>query len=185
MELREQLEFAYKCFIAVGIIIPAISLVVSGLDALIPSIDLFDFDSDGVTDSSSIFNISCLMMSLVVVGALGLCLDNYLNPIVSLIISFIFGVIAYGLTLKFIVLPLKSNKADAETIHDFKHKVGTVTVTIPVNGTGEIEVDSKIGKISYQAKANTSDFETEPIPKGTKVLVTGSDTGYLIVTRFF
>lgn len=184
LELREALDFAYKCFVALGLILPVISLITSGLDFLISGIDL-DIEAPDTPEGGDVFNLSSFLIGMVVTGAFGLWLNTLVHPLIALAISAALGIGTYLAFYRIVVKPLKANRADAAKIRDFNHKIGVVTVAIPVNGTGEVEVDSRIGKISYMARANTSDFETEQIPKGTKVLIVGSDKGNLIVTRYF
>ena len=185
LELREALDFAYKCFVALGLILPVISLITSGLDFLVSGIDFLDIEAPDTPEGGDVFNLSSFLIGMVVTGAFGLWLNTLVHPLIALAISAALGIGAYLVFYRLVVKPLKANRADAANIREFSHKIGLVTVTIPVDGTGEVEVDSRIGKISYMARANTSDFETEQIPKGTKVLIVGCDKGNLIVTRYF
>lgn len=45
MDLHSTLEFIYKCFIAIGLIIPALSLILSGIDII--GLDDVDLNMEG------------------------------------------------------------------------------------------------------------------------------------------
>lgn len=181
MDLHSTLEFIYKCFIAIGLIIPALSLILSGIDII--GLDDVDLNMEG-TDGADAFNVSCLMLGMVVTGAFGIWLDDILTTMQALLVSLGIGTIAYVALLKLVITPLKNSRAKANIIRDFKGKIGKVTVTIPADGTGEVEVESRIGRISYMAKANHSDFMKEDIHAGANVMVVDIDRETLIVTKY-
>lgn len=181
MDLHSTLEFIYKCFIAIGLIIPALSLILSGIDII--GLDDVDLNMEGA-DGADAFNVSCLMLGMVVTGAFGIWLDDVLTTMQALLASLGIGTIAYVALLKLVITPLKNSRAKANIIRDFKGKIGKVIVTIPADGTGEVEVESRIGRISYMAKVNHSDFMKEDIPAGANVMVVDIDKQTLIVTKY-
>lgn len=92
MDLHSTLEFIYKCFIAIGLIIPALSLILSGIDII--GLDDVDLNMEG-TEGADAFNVSCLMLGMVVTGAFGIWLDDILTTIQALLVSLGIGTIAY------------------------------------------------------------------------------------------
>ena len=69
------LNTIYTILIAVGIVLPLLSLLFGGVDALLGGVDL-DLDGDGDAGFLS-FNFNALLFSLVVVGCIGkLCLAS-------------------------------------------------------------------------------------------------------------
>lgn len=182
---REGIENVYGVMILVGLILPTLSLLLGQVDLMLPDAGL-DLDGDGLFDGHLSFNLSSFLLACTVLGAMGLLLNNYVSLLLSFVISAICGFIFYKCFCKFIVAPLKKNEAQAENIRYFKNQIGVVKTQIKSGATGEVVLDGRIGKITYFAKLNTTDFsEEETIKPGTKVLVTDVDDNVLIVTRYF
>ena len=116
------LDTIYTILIAAGIVLPLLSLLFGGVDALLGGVDL-DLDGDGNAGFLS-FNFNALLFSLVVVGCIGkLCLSSFHLWPVSLVAGLICGAAAYILICKFLILPLKRNNAKAMRAEDalFQH----------------------------------------------------------------
>ena len=162
------LDTIYTILIAAGIVLPLLSLLFGGVDALLGGVDL-DLDGDGNAGFLS-FNFNALLFSLVVVGCIGkLCLSSFHLWPVSLVAGLICGAAAYILICKFLILPLKRNNA------------------IPEGGTGQVELTDAAGsRITYLAKYQFADFEPRgPIQAGTVVKVLDTENNLLVVGRLF
>ena len=123
------LNTIYTILIAAGIVLPLLSLLFGGVDALLGGVDL-DLDGDGDAGFLS-FNFNALLFSLVVVGCIGkLCLTGFHLWPVSLIAGLACGAAAYILICKFLIVPLKRNNAKAMWGEDalFQHVNGIGTL---------------------------------------------------------
>ena len=124
------LDTIYTILIAAGIVLPLLSLLFGGVDALLGGVDL-DLDGDGNAGFLS-FNFNALLFSLVVVGCIGkLCLSSFHLWPVSLVAGLICGAAAYILICKFLILPLKRNNAKAMRAEDALFQHVNVIETIP------------------------------------------------------
>ena len=162
------LDTIYTILIAAGIVLPLLSLLFGGVDALLGGVDL-DLDGDGNAGFLS-FNFNALLFSLVVVGCIGkLCLSSFHLWPVSLVAGLICGAAAYILICKFLILPLKRNNAKAMRAEDALFQHVNVIETIP-----------------DLAKYQFADFEPRgPIQAGTVVKVLDTENNLLVVGRLF
>ena len=180
------LDTIYTILIAAGIVLPLLSLLFGGVDALLGGVDL-DLDGDGNAGFLS-FNFNALLSSLVVVGCIGkLCLSSFHLWPVSLVAGLICGAAAYILICKFLILPLKRNNAKAMRAEDALFQHVNVIETIPEGGTGQVELTDAAGsRITYLAKYQFADFEPRgPIQAGTVVKVLDTENNLLVVGRLF
>ncbi len=82
--------------------------------------------------------------------------------------SFIGSLILVTLLNVFVLIPLSSAEESlAYRDEDLKGRVGTVIISIPDDGFGEVIIEGKGGNIAMSAKS----FEDQPIGYETKVLV--------------
>ena len=180
------LDTIYTILIAAGIVLPLLSLLFGGVDALLGGVDL-DLDGDGNAGFLS-FNFNALLFSLVVVGCIGkLCLSSFHLWPVSLVAGLICGAAAYILICTFLILPLKRNTAKAMRAEDALFQHVNVIETIPEGGTGQVELtDAAASRITYLAKYQFADFEPRgPIQAGTVVKVLDTENNLLVVGRLF
>lgn len=97
--------------------------------------------------------------------------------IVSLVIAF---VLASVLNL-FVFIPMRSAEESLSyTEESLKGRVGKIILTVPVNGFGEIVIDSKSGTISKPAAS----YDNEEITEGKQVLVIEVKKGVLYVVPY-
>lgn len=180
----DKISIMYDVFIALGLVLPLLSLIFGGLDSLLAD---FDIDLDGDGDLGPIpVNLNCFVFSLTVLGCTSKILD-YLGyyKYISLIIGVILAIIIYFVIYNLIIVPLKKSNPVAAKIEDLISKNVRVITTIPIDGIGEIiYTDATGSKITYLAKYRFGDFEEHKnIKIDSIVKVVGHEDNTLIVER--
>lgn len=102
-----------------------------------------------------------------------------LHYLLILGISTVVAFIVVTLLNVFVLIPLSS--AEESLVYkesDLQGRIGTVITAIPVDGFGEVMIDSTSGRIAKPA----SSFDGDMIPNGTNVLVVQVKNGVLEVT---
>lgn len=181
----DKLNIMYDVFIALGLVLPLLSLIFGGLDSVLAD---FDIDLDGDGDLGPIpINFNCLVFSLTILGCTAKIL-GYLDcpKYASLIIGIIIAIIVYFTIYNLVIKPLKKSNPVATKIDDLISKNVKVITTIPIDGIGEIMYTDATGsKISYLAKYKFGDFEEhKSIKIDSIVKVIGYEENTLIVERF-
>lgn len=182
----DTLNTIYNVCIILGLLLPILSLVISGIDSVVE----LDIALDGDADIGFIgFNFNCLLFSLLIFGSVGkLTIDI---PVISLaasvIIAFITGAIGYVLTYRFLIYPLKNNKSFALNSNSLIGSTVKVSSKIPIKGCGEVCTTDATGcLITYLADYEFADDE-EPhdIPIDSEVRVNAIRNNLLIVGKIF
>lgn len=135
----------------------------------------------GIGDSLDFLNPVLLFAFVTILSASGYLLEmlSSLHYLVIMGISAAIAFIVVSLLNVFILVPLST--AEESLVYkeaDLKGRVGTVITAIPIDGYGEVMIDSTSGRI---AKPATS-FDHVPIPNGADVLVVDVQKGVLQVS---
>lgn len=167
----QTLRFVFNCCILGGLVLPVLDVAVGVLGGAL-DLDL-DFDGDAGFDGPVPINLMSLSFSVVVFGAVGrLCMGRM--PMAAAIVTAAFVGLLGGWALgRYIIRPLKRNRAYAAGIEDLKWKEGVVKLELRNDFMGTITVLSAIGsKVTYSAKPDT---DIDRIPVGQKVVVVDID----------
>lgn len=167
----QTLRFVFNCCMLGGLVLPVLDVAAGVLGG---ALDL-DLDLDGSPggDGPVSINLMALSFAVVVFGAVGrLCLNRM--PAAAAILTALFTGLLGGWALgRFIIRPLKRNRAYAAGIEDLKWKEGVVKLELRGDFMGTITVLSAIGsKVTYSAKPDT---DIDRIPVGQKVVVVDID----------
>lgn len=131
---------------------------------------LFGDVIEGVFEGINFINPILLFSFFTIFTASGYLLEllTSLHSLLGASISAFISLIVVSLMNIFIVIPL--SKAEESLVYeesDLKGRVGTVITTIPVDGFGEILIESFSGRIAKSAVS----FDHDEIPQGSKVLI--------------
>jgi hypothetical protein len=146
--------------------------------------DMFDADLNDAGDAVGPlpFNIMCLCFSLVVFGAIGKLISEFMINILATIGCMIalvaISVFSYRLLYKYIVKPLKTNNPKAIKEWDLFANKGRLTLRIAHDSPGVVSLkDSTGAMISYRAYAKNEVLENweGEIPAGIEVMVVDID----------
>ncbi|MHA6259908.1 hypothetical protein ACXYMX_08320 [Sporosarcina sp. CAU 1771] len=158
-----------------------ITLIVAGISTV-----LYFFISDmaeGIGEFSPFLDPAVILSFITFVGAVGYILELVTNwtsgiiLVVALITSFILDLLLYF----FVLLPLRSAEVSlAYTDESLKGQVGKVIVPVPIDGFGEITIETVNGTIAKRA----SGYENAPIDYGKEVLVIDVKQGTFIVKEY-
>ena len=158
-----------------------IMLVVAGLLTV-----LYIFFGDiveGVGESVSFLNPALILAFITLFSASGYVLE-FITPFTSVTIIIISLVVAFILdTLLniFVLIPLSSAEESLSyTEESLKGRVGKIIIPVPIDGFGEIVIESKSGMISKTAAS----YENEIIKEGQQVLVIEVENGVLYVMPY-
>lgn len=125
-----------------------------------------------------------LILSFITLGsATGYILERLtgLNDLIVLFIGIISGLILTILFNIFVLVPLKSAEVSlAYTEESLGGQVGRVIVPIPVDGFGEVVIETVNGLISKSAVS----YDNEEIPYDKEVLVVEVENGILRVKEY-
>ncbi len=166
----QTLKTVYLCCIAAGFAVPLFQIAAGALGGL------FDLDADFDTDGPFPLNLMSVALFSGVFGALGrlslLFMPERLFWL-SLLIGALSGtaaVIAFG---RFVLRPLKRNRAEALRMKDLRWQVGTVRMEIREDFYGSVSLLSSVGSvITYSAKPIPG---VERIEVGRQVMVVEVD----------
>ena len=156
-------------------------LIIAGLATI-----LYVFFSDvaeGVGEGTPFLNPAVILSFITFVAAAGYIMEltTYWTSgfilTAALIIAFVLDVLLYF----FILLPLSSAEVSlAYTDESLIGQVGKVIVPIPVNGFGEIVIESVNGIVSKRAAG----YENASIDYGKEVLIIEVKTGTFVVKEY-
>ena len=134
--------------------------------------------SAGRTHAPVIINLMTLSLTAVVFGAVGrLCLTR-LPPVSGLLAAAASGLLAGWLLGRFVILPLKRNRACAAGIREIKGQEGVVTLELRDDFVGTIRVRSASGSVvSYDARPAAG---IARIPVGQTVAVVEVDPDKMV-----
>lgn len=108
-------------------------------------------------------------------------LATSLSTISILVISIVIALILTFVLYSFVFEPIQSVENSSSSVEQtLKGKVGTVILSIPRDGFGEVMMDSKKGPILKPATS----FDEKEIPEGQKALVVTVRNGVLYVVRY-
>ena len=134
-------------------------------------------------DFSPFFNPALILAFITFLSATAYILE-LVTSLSSMAILIIAGIIAFILAAVlniFVFVPIRSAEESLSYTEDsLKGRVGKIILTIPVDGYGEIIIESKSGTISKPAAS----YENEEIPEGKQVLVIDVKDGVLFVTPY-
>lgn len=91
-------------------------------------------------------------------------------------------VAAVSFILIYLIVGRPAQQADqsvAFSLNDLKGKTGTITITVPAKGAGEVMITTPGGNTNQIAKSATG----EKIPQGSKVTVTEVNEHILLVRQ--
>ena len=147
------LQLVYTVALALGVLLPALSLLLGGLaDGL--DFD-FDLDLDGLPVGVLLpLKPMCVLLFLLIFGGLGLLLYGRISMEGSLVISSTCGYGAAILLNLFVLRPLKASgqQAAAAKAADLVGCLGRVSARIRPGAMGAVQVSTSQGIISYVAQ---------------------------------
>jgi membrane protein implicated in regulation of membrane protease activity len=156
-------------------------LIISGILTVLYVLfaDLFDFP--GAVDGPDFLNPVLIFAFVTILSASGYLFERLssLHYLLILGISAVLAFLVVALLNVFVLVPLSS--AEESLVYkesDLQGRVGTVITAIPVDGFGEVMIDSTSGRIAKPA----SSFDGDMIPNGTSVLIVQVKNGVLEVT---
>lgn len=147
------LQLVYTVALALGVLLPALSLLLGGLaDGL--DFD-FDLDLDGLPVGVLLpLKPMCVLLFLLIFGGLGLLLYGRISMEGGLVISSTCGYGAAILLNLFVLRPLKASgqQAAAAKAADLVGCLGRVSARIRPGAMGAVQVSTSQGIISYVAQ---------------------------------
>ncbi|GEN83364.1 putative membrane protein YuaF [Sporosarcina luteola] len=156
-------------------------LIIAGLATI-----LYLFFSDiaeGVGEASPLLDPAVILAFITFTSAVGYILElsTGWNHMLILIIALATAVGLDFLLYFFVLLPLKSAEVSlAYTDESLTGQVGKVIVPVPVDGFGEIVIETVNGIISKRAAG----YENKPIDYGKEVLIIEVKEGTFIVKEY-
>ncbi|WP_339253320.1 hypothetical protein NSQ43_04320 [Sporosarcina sp. FSL W8-0480] len=156
-------------------------LIIAGLATVLY---LFFSDiSEGIGEASPILDPAVILAFISFTSAVGYILElmtNW-NHLLILLIALATATVLDFLLYFFVLLPLKSAEVSlAYTDESLTGQVGKVIVPVPVDGFGEIVIESVNGIISKRAAG----YENQPIDYGKEVLIIEVKEGTFIVKEY-
>ncbi len=147
------LELVYAVALGIGIILPALSLLLGGLT---DGLDFdFDLDLNGLPIGVLLpLKPMCILLFLLILGGLGLFLYGRISPEGSLVISSSVGYgAAIGLNL-FVLRPMQHSAEQAAAIkaQDLVGCLGRVSTRIRPGAMGAVQISTNQGIVSYVAQ---------------------------------
>ncbi|MEH7075833.1 NfeD family protein [Neobacillus drentensis] len=156
-------------------------LIISGVLTVLYVLfaDVFHFHGPG--DGMEFLNPVLIFAFITILSACGYLFERLssIHYLLILGISAVAAFIVVALLNVFVLVPLSS--AEESLVYkesDLQGRIGTVITSIPVDGYGEVMIDSTSGRIAKPA----SSFDKDSIPSGAKVLVVQVKNGVLEVT---
>ncbi|QTD43421.1 NfeD family protein [Sporosarcina sp. Te-1] len=156
-------------------------LIIAGLATI-----LYIFFSDiteGIGEGSPLLDPAVILAFITFTSAIGYILELLTgwNHSLILIVSLVGAILLDVLLYFFVLLPLKSAEVSMTyTDESLTGQVGKVIVPIPVDGFGEIIIETVNGIISKRAAG----YENEPIDYGKEVLIIEVKEGTFIVKEY-
>ncbi|RUQ26003.1 hypothetical protein ELQ35_18870 [Peribacillus cavernae] len=127
-----------------------------------------------------VLNPALILSFLTIFSACGYLLEHLtsLSSIFVSVIAAVTAVLLVSLLNVLILIPLSSAEESLVILEaDLKGRVGTVITSVPVDGFGEVLIESKSGSFAKPAVS----FHAENIPSQTKVLIIDVQNGILHV----
>ncbi|WP_087973207.1 NfeD family protein [Oceanobacillus rekensis] len=158
-----------------------ITLVIVGLLTVLYI--FFGDIAEGIADSVSFLNPALILAFITLFSASGYVMEfiTSLSSITIIIISLVIAFILDTLLNLFVLIPLSSAEESLSyTEESLKGRVGKIIIPVPIDGFGEIVIESKIGMISRTAAS----YENEMIKEGQQVLVIEVQNGVLYVVPY-
>lgn len=138
---------------------------------------------DGIGEGIPFFNPTVILAFSTFFTALGFIFETFtslssiLIAVISAVISFVIDILMYY----FILVPLKSAEVSmAYSEESLGGQVGKVIVPIPIDGFGEVVVETVNGIISKRATS----YDHVSIPYDSKVLIVEVKEGTLYVKEY-
>lgn len=144
---------------------------------------LFGDIADGLGEGIPFFNPTVILAFLTFFAALGFIIETLtsLNSILIGIISAVISIVLDILMYYFILIPLKSAEVSmVYTEESLGGQVGKVIVPIPVDGFGEVMLETINGIISKRATS----YDNVAIAYDSKVLIVEVKEGTLYVREY-
>jgi membrane protein implicated in regulation of membrane protease activity len=156
-------------------------LIISGILTILYVLFADVFDFHGAGDGLDFLNPVLIFAFVTILSASGYLFERLssLHYLLILGISAVMAFVVVALLNVFVLVPMSS--AEESLVYkesDLQGRVGTVITAIPVDGFGEVIIDSTSGKIAKPA----SSFDGGMIPNGTSVLIVQVKNGVLEVT---
>ncbi|MFJ7734875.1 hypothetical protein ACIQ2D_00935 [Lysinibacillus sp. NPDC097287] len=139
--------------------------------------------AEGIGEGLPILNPSVILSFITMMAAAGYILEKlaWLSSGMNIVVAFILGAILSTLFYLFILVPLKSADVSlAYTEESLGGQLGKVIVPIPIDGFGEVVIESASGMISKRATG----FDNEAIDYDTTVLIVEVKEGTLFVREY-
>ncbi len=167
------LKVIYTSCMVLGIVIPLLGLLVGALGNWLDFDAELDIDGDGVPDSPFPVGFLDTLFGALVFGAVGwLTMLFGIDVYAQLVAGVVFGVCAQQAVRRYVIMPLRQNRANAIDYNDLVGKTGTVILTIHPHKNGTISLEDSTGsKITYPASCIQGDIE-----QGTLIRVMSVDT---------
>lgn len=167
------LEIAFwLCFLS-GIVVTILSILFSGLlEGIFDAIFPFDL---------TVFSSVTVFGGLTVFGGTGILLSEYSPFSVEAVLVFSVLVAVVSFILLYLLVGRPARQADQSVgfiLNDLKGKTGTITITVPAQGAGEVMITTSGGNTNQIAQSSTG----KEIPQGSKVIVT-KVSGYILLVR--
>ncbi|MEG0261310.1 MAG: hypothetical protein RR595_11595 [Lysinibacillus sp.] len=156
-------------------------LVLTGLATILYM--FFGEMAEGIGEGIPILSPSVILPFITMVSATGFILEklSFFTSGIHLFIAIIIGAILSTLFYLFILLPLKSADVSlAYTEESLGGQVGKVIVPIPIDGFGEVVIETTSGVISKRATG----YDNEAIDYETTVLIVEVKEGTLFVKEY-
>jgi len=156
-------------------------LIISGVLTFVYVLFADVFHFHGLGDGLDFLNPVLIFAFVTILSANGYLFERLssLHYLLILGISAVAALIVVSLLNVFVLVPLSG--AEESLVYkesDLQGRVGTVITSIPVDGFGEVMIDSTSGRIAKPALS----FDGDSIPNGTSVLVVQVKNGVLEVT---
>lgn len=139
--------------------------------------------ADGIGEGLPILNPSVILSFITMVAAAGYILEKFawFSSGINIVIACILGAVLSTLFYLFILVPLKSADVSlAYTEESLGGQLGKVIVPIPIDGFGEVVIESASGMITKRATG----FDNEAIDYDTTVLIVEVKEGTLFVRAY-
>lgn len=139
--------------------------------------------AEGIGEGLPILNPSVILSFITMMAATGYILEKlaWFSSGINFVVAVILGAILSTLFYLFILVPLKSADVSlAYTEESLGGQLGKVIVPIPVDGFGEVVIESASGMISKRATG----FNNEAIDYDTTVLIVEVKEGTLFVREY-
>lgn len=144
---------------------------------------LFGDMLDGIAEATGFLNPTLVLAFITFSSATGYLFEllTSFHHIPILILSIVIAIILDIFFNVFVLIPLSTAEESlVYTENSLKGRVGKVIIPIPVDGFGEVIIQSSSGTIAKSAKS----FDNNEIAEGQKVLVIDVENGVLLVSPY-